>query len=768
MKKTLLFISLLLLPKSLLSQALEESDFPLGEHHYLTVLIEFQDVRFSVENPAETVGDLLCKQDFNLNGASGSVLDYYLYNSRGLYRPLFDVFGPVLLPGRMVDYGKDVLNKGVRVGDIAPERAVFEACQLLDEEVDFSQYDIDNDGVIDLIMLVYAGYDQAAGGPSDALWAQQWNIQNFDNPDVTDASFDGVRLGQYIANSELRGSSGNRLSSIGSICHELGHFLGLPDFFDTDSALQGNAGGLYNFSLMGTGLYNNDGNTPPSLNPIELSILGWVSESDFEVLPEGSFYISSFQSGKVFVSPTETEGEFFLYEFRDGNGWDAPLPKGLVVYHVDRSDRMVGEYKASELWSHWREHNIINARADHPCFYLIPSSKPDALAYDAALVAGRMVFPGLNHVLFYEPVDWEGQFTGVQLTNITLEGDGVRMWVLKDAGSNINGRVFDVNGVPLEGVTLSLEGHEGVRCTSLSDGFFRLDLPPEEEGTLFTLSAQKDGYLAVIEEISLESHRMVSLSLTLPAQEDATERPLSKYDKQAQLGYFATPAVLGGVRFTAKDLFPYVGQRLTEITFYPYMQPSFEGEVYVVVELGGERVLTRQLDSLNKGPYFKNTLDISDAGIVIPEGLELFIGYGSPSSDAGFRIGTVYPASKGNSFYSPFGLEKSSWQDMFVKNLGIYMDVAMSGTVTEPLEAQDLTELGYSYIDPGQEKLKEGESFPLKLHAAPGVKSVKWTLDGETVSGQSVKLQQGTQALQAHLEYLDGRSEVLELLLKVN
>ena len=768
MKKTLLFISLLLLPKSLLSQAPEQPVFPLGEQHYLTVLVEFEDVRFSVENPAETVGDLLCKQGFNLGSANGSVSDYFIDNSRGLFHPSFDVFGLVLLPGRMEEYGKDILNKGVRVGDVAPERAVFEACRQLDEEVDFSQYDIDNDGFIDLVMLVYAGYDQAAGGPSDALWAQQWNVQNFDNPDVTEASFDGVRLGQYIAVSELRGSSGNRLSSIGSICHELGHFWGLPDFFDTDSAQHGNAGGVYSFSLMGTGLYNNDGDTPPSLNAIELNILGWISESDFEVLPQDSFYLPSSRENRFFVSPTGTEGEFFLYEFRDGKGWDAPLPRGLVVYHVDQSERMVGDYPAIELWSNWWEHNILNARADHPCFYLIPSSKPDALAYDASLVTGRMVFPGLNHVLFYEPVDWEGQFTGVQLTNITLDDDGLRMWVLKDAGPNINGRVFDVNGMPLDGVELSLEGLDDVRGTSMADGFFRLDLPAEEEGTLFTISAQKEGYLPITEEISMENHRMVSLSLTLPSREEATERPLSKYDKQAQLGYFATPAVLGGVRFTANDLFPYVGERLTEITFYPYMQPSFEGEVYVVVELGGERVLTRQLDSLNKGPYFKNTIDISDAGIVIPEGLELYIGYGSPSTDAGFRIGTVYPASKGNSFYSPFGLEKSSWQDMFVKNLGIYMDVAMSGTVTEQLEAQDLTELGYSYIDPGQEKLKEGESFPLKLHAAPGVKSVKWTLDGEPALGQSVKLQQGTQVLQAHLVYQDGRSEVLELLLKVN
>lgn len=270
------------------------------------------------------------------------------------------------------------------------------------------------------------------------------------------------------------------------------------------------------------------------------------------------------------------------------------------------------------------------------------------------------------------------------------------------------------------------------------------------------------------EEISMEGRRGMSLSLMLPAMEKPTERPLSKYDKLGQLGYYSVPSVLGGVRFTAQDLFPYVGQRLTQISFYPYMQPSFEGEVYVVVDLGGERILTQQLDSLNKGPYFKNTVDISGAGIIIPEGKELYIGYGSPSADAGFRIGTVYPAVRGNSFYSPFSSDHSTWNELFVKNLGIYMDVAMSGTVTEVLEAQDLTELGYSYIEPADGRLQEGDEFPLVLHAAAGVNSVSWTLDGEPVKGDSVVLQQGTQVLQAHLIHRDGRTEVLELLLKVN
>ena len=731
MKKPLLFIGLVLLTFSSRAQAVMPQRF-------LVIPVEYEDVRFLQEEPRSRVEEML-----------SSVTGYYSDNSGGRYVPLFDVQGPLTLDKPMAAYGADLMDHGVRIRDKAPERAIYEACLKLDNTLDYSVYDADNDGFIDMIILIYAGYDQASGGVPDALWAQQWNIQRSDDEEVAGALFDGVKLGQYILASEMTG--------MGSLCHELGHFLGLPDWYDTNGAEQGNAGGVYGFSLMGLGLYNDNGNTPPSLNALEKRLLGWLDESEFEILPEGPVHLTS---GQSYITPTGTEGEYYLYEYINGKGWDAPLPRGLVIYHVDQSD--------TERWNNWREYNDLNADASHPCFYLIPSSKPESLLFDISLKPVSMVYPGLDKVLFYEPMCWDGGDTGVQITNISLEEDAVCFRVLKNAGSNINGRVFDMSGMPLEGVSLSLEGLEGIEDVSLADGFFCLPLPGDGAETLFALTASKEGYQTVTEEISLGNKRMISLSLVLPAMEEAGERPLSKYDKQAQLGYFSTPAILGGVRFTPLDLFPYVGQRLTEITFYPYMQPSFEGDVYVVVDLDGERILTRQVSGLNKGPYFKNTVDISDAQIIIPEGKELFIGYGSPSSKAGFRVGTVYPAAKGNSFYSSFNLEHSSWQDMYVKSLGIYMDVALSGTVTEQLDAQDLTGLGYSYIEPFEGRLQEGEEYPLVLHEAPGVISCQWTLDGEPVTGSSITLVKGTKVLHACLIYDDGRTETLEVVLKVN
>ena len=759
MKKRLLFILSLLWFQTLFSQGAEQP-------RYLAVLVQFKDVSFSLDNPAVQVQDMLCKQGFNYDCATGSLLDYYINNSYGKFSPSIDVFGPVTLEGRMKDYGKDVFEQGERIGDTAPERALLEACRLLDEAVDFSQYDADGDGFVDLVMMIYAGYDQAAGAKSDALWSQQWNIQSFEDEEITSVRFDNVGLGQYISASELGGTSGTRLSGIGPLCHELGHFLGLPDFYDTDGAVHGNAGGVYAFSLMGKGLYNNNGHTPPSLNALELSLLGWLDGECFRELPQGEVVL---QSGDVYVSPTQTEGEFFLYEYRSGSGWDAPLPQGLVIYHVDRSHRLVGDCSALHLWEDWRSDNAVNARADHPCFYLVPSSRPELLAYDAALAAERMVYPGLDKVLYYEPIDWEGNYTGVQITNIRQEEGGVRFRVLKGMGANINGRILDSSGAALQGVTVTLNEAEGVVATTGADGFFCLELPKGMGTSIFSVTASKKGYTPVTEEVSMGgSRRMVCLALTLPGEEDAREYSLSKYDKTAQMGFFAQVPVLGGVRFGAQDLFPYVGQELKAVSFYPYLQPSFEGEVYVIIDVDGERVLCRKVEHLNKGPYFKQELDIADAHILIEEGKELYIGYGSPSSDNNFRLGTVYPAAKGNSYYSDFSLERSSWKEMFVKNVGIYMDLALSATSAEKAGATSLTDLGYAYIEPVQGRLKEGERFPLQLHLPAGATLVEWTLDGSPINGESILLKAGTQTLHARVKYTGGREEVLELLLKVN
>ena len=768
MKRPAVLISALLSVLSLQARGAAPVVPTTGEPRFLAILIEFSDLSFTLEDPAVQTDSLLNYDEFDANG---SVKAFYEQNSQGAYSPSFDVVGPVRLQNRVATYGRDIVEGGVRIGDCAPEKALYDACLLLDEEVDFSLYDQDGDGLADNILFFFAGYDQAEGGRSTTLWSHQGNVQDSEDEPLREARFDGVGLGNYIALPELRGNKGRQISGIGVIVHELGHYLGLPDFYDANGTVDGHAGGMYGYSPMGLGMYNNEGRTPPCFTSLELCLLGWISPEDIQDLPEGPVLLPPVRERIFYKSETGTEGEYFLYEYRGGEDWDSPLQKGLLILHVDQSERLIGETPALLLWEDWRNSNAINARADHPCCYAIPSSDRERLAYSAVFTSGDIVFPGLHQQLFYEPVDWEGQFTGVQITNIGLTEEAASFHVLRDAGPNINGRVFGPEGNPLDGVSAFLEGVQGAQMTTDADGFFRLNLPLDNDEKIFNLSAWKDGYRLHTEEVSLDANRMVSIPVTLQPEGHATESPLSKYDRHASMGYFSTMPGLGAVRFTADDLAPYVGQLLSEISFYPYLLPDFSGDIYVTVDFGRERVLTRKLEKPVFGTYFQNSIDISDADIVIPEGVDIYIGYGSPDAGNGqFFVGTVYPAAKGNSFYSPFSLSASTWNEMYLKSAGIYMDVALTATVAEKTTAESLGDMGFHYIDPGQGSYKAGDDFPLVLvessHAP--LSSVSWLVDDEPTRESSIVLKAGQHSVKARLQYKDGRKEVLELILKVN
>ena len=113
-----------------------------GQHHVPVILVEYADLGFVIDNPAESFSNMLNQQGYSVNGGTGSVRDYYYENSHGAYEPVFDVFGPVTLTGKMADYGTD-----------RAAYALVEAAKSLNSQIDFSQYDSDNDGKVDMILM---------------------------------------------------------------------------------------------------------------------------------------------------------------------------------------------------------------------------------------------------------------------------------------------------------------------------------------------------------------------------------------------------------------------------------------------------------------------------------------------------------------------------------------------------------------------------------------------------------------------------------------
>ena len=412
-----------------------------GDKNYLVILVQFTEFKFSFGNAQmseeeknalarQAFSDLLNKTDYNVNGGTGSARDFYMDNSGGTFRPHFDVYGPVTLSHEQAYYGGNTSGQGT---DQRPREAVIEACQALNNEVNFAQYDSDDsDTDVDLVFMYYAGRGEADGGGTNCIWPHQWSVTGVNN----NFRLDGVRITSYACTNELtkRDDESLVLCGIGTACHEFGHAMGLPDMYDTDYDTNGKSGGLYWYSTMASGSYNNQGRTPPYFNIEERIILGWQEESVIqEITTPGEYSLTSVNNNVAYKSATDMDGEYYLYECRTNEGWDAYIPQaGLIVYHVDKSSRLVSVYNnnnvlvnetAHDLWYSWStKYNAINESGTHPCFILLPSADPTNLNYS---LSGywNVAFPGRNSAYTsFTGTSWNGVESLVQLTDIAFNG----------------------------------------------------------------------------------------------------------------------------------------------------------------------------------------------------------------------------------------------------------------------------------------------------------------------------------------------------------
>ena len=319
--------------------------------HGLVLLANFKDVKF--QHTKEEFQNLLTEEGYSVNGATGSAKEYFDSQFKGKMEFEFHVSEVVTLSRNRSYYG----SNGSDGNDKAPAEMVAEACRLADDEVDFSLYDDDKDGIVDNVFLFFAGQDEAEGAPEECIWSHAWYVESGAGIKL---ELDGTAIDRYACSSELtiaydqEGNIYEFISGIGTFCHEYSHTMGLPDFYDTDYEESGGiAAGLWTrTSLMDGGNYNNLGNTPPYYNAIERMIAG-ISEP--EILEKtGTYTLSPVnETGKSYMLPTEDENIFYIFECRSNKGWDQYIGgKGMLAYRLDLSD---GGY------ADWIHYNQVNA-----------------------------------------------------------------------------------------------------------------------------------------------------------------------------------------------------------------------------------------------------------------------------------------------------------------------------------------------------------------------------------------------------------------------
>ncbi|MCR5327135.1 MAG: M6 family metalloprotease domain-containing protein [Bacteroidales bacterium] len=497
-----------------------------GVKRFLVILVEFSDVHFASETANDDFSALMNEVGYDVNGATGSARDFYYDNSGGAFEPIFDVYGPVRLQNNQKYYGGNTSSQ--QGSDDCPEKAVKEGCQVLNDSIDFSQYDNDGDGEVDLVFMYYAGKGEADGGGKNCIWPHQWELASAG----ISLTLDGKKVSKYACTNEIvsYGALANKMCGIGTACHEFGHAMGLPDFYDVDYDDNGEAGGLYDFSTMCSGSYNNSGRTPPYFNMEERIMLGWQTEGTYrEFGLSGDYSFGSVSGNVAYRSATDKQGEYFAYECRNKTGWDAGLPEaGLLVYHVDKSSRTIQilnssgstvNVTASSLWSNWGTYNSINENGSHPCFYIIPATDMTSLNFvdsEGYAYNTGYTFTGVSGRNSFTGTSWNQVVSDVVLTNITYSaGNGKVSLHASVPASTLNYNVIanPGNGVYHVGDVFSLALEESEAQPVSSVEWYFDDEPVS--GSSITLPA---GTHVVEAHLTLVSGATKILELTLNVQ----------------------------------------------------------------------------------------------------------------------------------------------------------------------------------------------------------------------------------------------------------
>ena len=364
----------------------------------------------------------------NAAGVVGSMKDYYLETSYNKLDVQCSIVGPYTLPNPAQFYAYEP-SPGVDSNYVVFAR--HSLTEAYNNGVDFSQF-VTTGNTIPSVYMIYAGHDKS-NGCSNCIWAHAQQGFSY--------NYQGFLFRAYACSSEMSGAAGSTMAGIGTICHEFGHALGVPDFYDTNYATGGDYDGTGYWDVMASGAHLNNGHTPSTHNPrSKVETLKWATAHELTTPQKVTIPVGRVYENAYFKINTPVSGQYFIIENKKKEGFDAYVyGENLLIYRCT-------EPYTQQSGNQTSPQRFYPVAANAPV--AVPAWGANAKSQYGNINSSSTPWPGtLNKTAFTNTtipgmITWDGQPVNKPISNIQVHGDYITFDFMGGGGTKSDFHVF--------------------------------------------------------------------------------------------------------------------------------------------------------------------------------------------------------------------------------------------------------------------------------------------------------------------------------------